>query len=380
MAKGATATRARRRGDAAGEPEMVQLLTPDGERIKLARDTHGNEYTVDFTDEEYRRLYRDMVVVRRLDTEARPCSDRASWASGPACAGRRRHRWAPAGRCEPGHGVPHLPRARSALLPRDRPELRCACSAASTTGRGTPAGPGSALHDVSARRRCTRPGTRWGWPGRQGRLDEGEAVIAYFGDGATRQGDVNEAFVWASVFRAPIVFFCRTTSSRSRRRSTVRPACRCIGGPRIRLPGRAGRRQRRPRHLRGDPGGARRARHGEGTEPGGGLPPTGWAPTRPPTIRPGTAGRARSRPGRRKTPSPGCGHSYPRRARRRGLVRRGRPAGHREARRVRERELRCPTRPSRCSTTSSRPPAEFIQRTRASYARYRASFQGGEGR
>ena len=56
MAKGATATRARTaRGDAAGEPEMVQLLTPDGERIKLARDTHGNEYTVDFTDEEYRR-------------------------------------------------------------------------------------------------------------------------------------------------------------------------------------------------------------------------------------------------------------------------------------------------------------------------------------
>ena len=79
MAKGATATRARTaRGDAAGEPEMVQLLTPDGERIKLARDTHGNEYTVDFTDEEYRRLYRDMVVVRRLDTEA----------DGPAASGR----------------------------------------------------------------------------------------------------------------------------------------------------------------------------------------------------------------------------------------------------------------------------------------------------
>ena len=39
--------------------------------------------------------------------------------------------------------------------------------------------------------------------------DDGEAVIAYFGDGATSQGDVNEAFVWASVFNAPIVFFCQ---------------------------------------------------------------------------------------------------------------------------------------------------------------------------
>ena len=39
--------------------------------------------------------------------------------------------------------------------------------------------------------------------------EDGEAVIAYFGDGATSQGDVNEAFVWASVFNAPVVFFCQ---------------------------------------------------------------------------------------------------------------------------------------------------------------------------
>jgi len=35
------------------------------------------------------------------------------------------------------------------------------------------------------------------------------AVIAYFGDGATSQGDVNEAFIYASVFNAPVVFFCQ---------------------------------------------------------------------------------------------------------------------------------------------------------------------------
>ncbi|GAB3877476.1 hypothetical protein GCM10027612_00400 [Microbispora bryophytorum subsp. camponoti] len=35
------------------------------------------------------------------------------------------------------------------------------------------------------------------------------ATIVYFGDGATSQGDVNEAFIWASVFNAPIVFFCQ---------------------------------------------------------------------------------------------------------------------------------------------------------------------------
>jgi len=35
------------------------------------------------------------------------------------------------------------------------------------------------------------------------------AAMAFFGDGASSQGDVNEAFVWASVFQAPIVFFCQ---------------------------------------------------------------------------------------------------------------------------------------------------------------------------
>jgi 2-oxoisovalerate dehydrogenase E1 component alpha subunit len=37
--------------------------------------------------------------------------------------------------------------------------------------------------------------------------DRDMAVIGYFGDGATSQGDVNEAFVFASSYNAPIVFF-----------------------------------------------------------------------------------------------------------------------------------------------------------------------------
>jgi 2-oxoisovalerate dehydrogenase E1 component alpha subunit len=39
--------------------------------------------------------------------------------------------------------------------------------------------------------------------------EDGDAVIADFGDGATSQGDVNEAFIWASVNNAPVVFFCQ---------------------------------------------------------------------------------------------------------------------------------------------------------------------------
>ena len=39
--------------------------------------------------------------------------------------------------------------------------------------------------------------------------DDGEATMCFFGDGATSQGDVHEGFVWASVYDAPLVFFCQ---------------------------------------------------------------------------------------------------------------------------------------------------------------------------
>src|SRR3954449_8624423 len=45
-------------------PELVQLLTPEGERV------HHPDYDVDLSDEEYRGLYRDLVLTRRIDVEA----------------------------------------------------------------------------------------------------------------------------------------------------------------------------------------------------------------------------------------------------------------------------------------------------------------------
>jgi pyruvate dehydrogenase E1 component alpha subunit len=39
--------------------------------------------------------------------------------------------------------------------------------------------------------------------------DRDTAVLAFFGDGASSQGDVNEAFVWAAAGNLPIVFLCQ---------------------------------------------------------------------------------------------------------------------------------------------------------------------------
>ena len=47
-----------------GGPELIQLLTPEGERIEHP------DFSFDGTDEDVRGLYRDMVLTRRIDTEA----------------------------------------------------------------------------------------------------------------------------------------------------------------------------------------------------------------------------------------------------------------------------------------------------------------------
>jgi pyruvate dehydrogenase E1 component alpha subunit len=80
-----------------------------------------------------------------------------------------------------------------------------------------------------------------------------EAVIAYFGDGATSQGDVNEAFIFGSVYNAPIVFFCQNnqyaiSEPLERQSASTLPARSAW------LPRRPRRRQRRARLLRGHQG------------------------------------------------------------------------------------------------------------------------------
>ncbi|MGV9551733.1 pyruvate dehydrogenase (acetyl-transferring) E1 component subunit alpha, partial [Streptomyces ardesiacus] len=52
------------------EPELVQLLTPEGERVEDAAHAEYASYVADITPEELRGLYRDMVLTRRFDAEA----------------------------------------------------------------------------------------------------------------------------------------------------------------------------------------------------------------------------------------------------------------------------------------------------------------------
>ena len=60
----ARATAAERVPPRGSEPELVQLLTPEGERVEHP------DYSLEIADDELRALYRDLVLVRRVDSEA----------------------------------------------------------------------------------------------------------------------------------------------------------------------------------------------------------------------------------------------------------------------------------------------------------------------
>ena len=86
-------------------------------------------------------------------------------------------------------------------------------------------------------------------------------VMAYFGDGATSEGDFHEALNFAGVWHVPVVFVCQNNQwaisvplKKQTHSRTHRPE-----GAGLRLPGHPGGRQRRARGLRGEPRG-RRAR------------------------------------------------------------------------------------------------------------------------
>ena len=77
-----------RHPDQAGE--LVQLLTPEGERIDHPDYPLG--------DADIRGMYRDMVLVRRIDAEATALQRQGELGIWACCSARRPHRSAPAAR------------------------------------------------------------------------------------------------------------------------------------------------------------------------------------------------------------------------------------------------------------------------------------------
>jgi pyruvate dehydrogenase E1 component alpha subunit len=189
--------------------ELVQLLTPEGQRLEHP------DFSFDLDDEAIMGFYRDLVMTRRIDAEATALQRQGELGIWASLLGQE------AAQIGSGRAM----RANDFAFPTYREHGVAWCRGVEPLHllglfRGVDQGGwnpyehnfglytivigAQTLHATGYAMGLQRDGMVG-----SGESDKDSAVIAYFGDGATSQGDVNEAFIWASVFNAPVVFFCQ---------------------------------------------------------------------------------------------------------------------------------------------------------------------------
>ncbi|QLH23002.1 MULTISPECIES: pyruvate dehydrogenase (acetyl-transferring) E1 component subunit alpha [Streptomyces] len=198
-AKRSTSARSTKKQSA--EPELVQLLTPEGERVEHP------DYAIDPTPDELRGLYRDMVLTRRFDAEATTLQRQGElglWASllGQEAAqigsGRALH--------DDDYVFPTYREHGVAWCRGVDPTNLLGMFRGVNHGGWDPNSNNFHLYTIVIGSQ-TLHATGYAMGVAKDGADS--AVLAYFGDGASSQGDVAESFTYSAVYNAPVVFFCQ---------------------------------------------------------------------------------------------------------------------------------------------------------------------------
>lgn len=194
-------------------PETIQLLSPDGTLQTEGPSADFLPVVKSLTDEQLRRFHRDMVVIRRFDVEAANLQRQGQLGL-----------WVPSMGQEAAQvGSGHATRDQDHIFPAYREHAIAMIRGVDLLGiikllRGTTHGGwnpaesknfhlytlvigSQTLHATGYAMGIALDGAPTGDP------DRDEAVIVYFGDGATSQGDVSEALVFAASYQSPEVFF-----------------------------------------------------------------------------------------------------------------------------------------------------------------------------
>ncbi|SDK61347.1 pyruvate dehydrogenase (acetyl-transferring) E1 component subunit alpha [Nonomuraea jiangxiensis] len=185
----------------AGDDVVVQLLTPDGVRVRHP------EFDVDLSKGQYRGLYRDMALVRRIDREGFSLQRLGQLGMWIPCLGQEAAQIGSGRALEPADHVFPSYREHGVAWCRGIPPLDLMGMVRGTTNGGwNPSETGFHLYTIVIGSQTLHAvGYAMGM-----RMDGADsAVVAYFGDGAASQGDVNEALNFAAVNDAPVVFFCQ---------------------------------------------------------------------------------------------------------------------------------------------------------------------------
>lgn len=188
--------------------DIVQLLTPEGERI-----TH-ERFSWEGTDADIVGFLRDMTLARRFDDEAHALQRHGELGLWPPLRGQE------AAQVGSGRAVGPL----DVIFPSYREHGVAMCLGVPVSDilglfRGSHGGDRSAVERfrnyaiVIGSQTLHATGYAMGmqFDGMVGNDDPARngAVMVYHGDGASSQGDVNEAYVFAASYNAPVVFFCQ---------------------------------------------------------------------------------------------------------------------------------------------------------------------------
>ncbi|MGX1882290.1 pyruvate dehydrogenase (acetyl-transferring) E1 component subunit alpha [Streptomyces sp. NPDC055287] len=183
------------------EPELVQLLTPEGERVEHP------DYSIDLTPDELLGLYRDMVLTRRFDAEATALQRQGELGLWASLLGQE------AAQIGSGRAL----RDDDYVFPTYREHGVAWCRGVDPTnllgmfrgvnhGGWDPSTNNFHLYTIVIGSQ-TLHATGYAMGVAKDGADS--AVVAYFGDGASSQGDVAESFTFSAVYNAPVVFFCQ---------------------------------------------------------------------------------------------------------------------------------------------------------------------------
>jgi pyruvate dehydrogenase E1 component alpha subunit len=189
---------------AVAQSEPVQLLTPDGNRV--ASETY-DPWITDVTGDQLLSLYEDLVLVRRIDTEATALQRQGELGLWAPLHGQEAAQVGSARTLRPEDFVFPSYREHGVAFCRGVDPIDLLKLWRGTAGAGwDPADVGIAVPSIVIGAQTLHAvGYAMGE-----RFEHGSGVaVTYFGDGATTQGDVSEAMVFAASFNAPVVFFCQ---------------------------------------------------------------------------------------------------------------------------------------------------------------------------
>jgi 2-oxoisovalerate dehydrogenase E1 component alpha subunit len=181
--------------------EQVRLLAEDG--TLLEHDT----YKVDLSDDQLRDFYRDLVVVRRIDVEGTNLQRQGHLGIWAPLLGQEAAQVGSAAALGPDDHVFPSYREHGVAYCRGLDIVKVFELFRGVSLAGwDPAEHNVGLYTIPIGTQVLHAtgyaiGAKW---------DGAElVVVAYFGDGATSEGDTNEAFNFAAVNSAPVVFFCQ---------------------------------------------------------------------------------------------------------------------------------------------------------------------------